>query len=167
MGIPQNAEELAAKVMVLEESLTEVFVDPEIVPYRNLLSAVLERAMVDLFGCTRAVEDPLCTKEVVRWIFVDAEPEPFNFSWVCYYLEYNESSIRRHLLKQIEKDYELANNNNPAMAQKLHGLRCLIEECTVRDLHRRSQETSSSREEAASRVREDRRKSRRDRKFCL
>lgn len=62
-------------------------------PERNLLMAVLERAMLDFVG-----NDPKEIDSVEEWIFSDLEDpafEPFSFSWICQQLDLEPTRIAR------------------------------------------------------------------------
>lgn len=69
-------------------------------PERNLLAAVLARAICDAFGTAH------CERHVVRsarqWIFGKLTPkEPFSFAWVALHLDLDPLELQNSL-----RDYE-------------------------------------------------------------
>ncbi len=63
---------------------------------RNLLAAVLARAICDAFGTAH------CERHVVRsarqWLFGKLEPkEPFSFAWVCIHLDLDPLGLQDSL----------------------------------------------------------------------
>lgn len=63
---------------------------------RNLLAAVLARAICDAFGTAH------CERHVVRsarqWLFGKLEPkEPFSFAWVCIHLDLDPLQLQDSL----------------------------------------------------------------------
>ncbi len=65
-------------------------------PERNLLAAVLARAICDAFGTAH------CERHVVRsarqWLFGKLTPKkPFSFSWVCLHLDLEPISLQDSL----------------------------------------------------------------------
>jgi hypothetical protein len=62
-------------------------------PERNLLAAVLARAICDAFGTAQ------CERHVVRsarqWLFGKLTPKkPFSFAWVCLHLDLDPISLQ-------------------------------------------------------------------------
>ncbi len=60
-------------------------------PERNLLTSILERAILDLTG-----NDPEQALSAQEWIFGeldDLDPEPYTFQWLCSQLDLNVPSI--------------------------------------------------------------------------
>ena len=89
-----------------EDSLSEP--KSEIKPERNLLAAVLSRAICDAFGTAH------CERHVVRsarrWIFSQLTPKiPFSFAWVALHLDLEPLSLQESL-----RGYE----NNPDEIQE-------------------------------------------------
>ena len=77
-------------------------------PERNLLAAVLARAICDAFGTAH------CERHVVRssrqWLFGKLTPKiPFSFAWVCLHLDLDPVSLQDSL-----RSYE----NNPEEIQE-------------------------------------------------
>jgi len=77
-------------------------------PERNLLAAVLARAICDAFGTAQ------CERHVVRsarqWLFGKLTPkEAFSFAWVAIHLDLDPSSLQHSL-----RGYE----NNPDEIQE-------------------------------------------------
>lgn len=69
-------------------------------PERNLLMAMLERAILDYVGNNRSE-----VSEADEWLFSDEEleaPRPFSFAWLCSELDLEVSKIRR-IIKQMPK----------------------------------------------------------------
>ncbi|MGA1190920.1 MAG: hypothetical protein ACO3XO_01420 [Bdellovibrionota bacterium] len=69
-------------------------------PERNLLAAVLARAICDAFGTAH------CERHVVRsarqWLFGKLAPkEPFSFAWVALHLDLDPNSLQ-HTLRTYE-----------------------------------------------------------------
>ncbi len=65
-------------------------------PERNLLAAVLARAICDAFGTAH------CERHVVRsarqWLFGKLTPkEPFSFAWVALHLDLDPVSLQSNL----------------------------------------------------------------------
>lgn len=65
-------------------------------PERNLLAAVLARAICDAFGTAH------CERHVVRsarqWLFGKLLPKkPFSFAWVCMHLDLDPIELQRSL----------------------------------------------------------------------
>ena len=76
-------------------------------PERNLLAAVLARAICDAFGSAH------CERHIVRsarqWLFGKLTPKrPFSFAWVAIHLDLEPVSLQESL-----RGYE----NNPAEIQ--------------------------------------------------
>lgn len=70
-------------------------------PERNLLAAVLARAICDAFGTAH------CERHIVRssrqWLFGKLTPkEPFSFAWVALHLDLDPVSLQESL-----RSYEL------------------------------------------------------------
>ncbi len=77
-------------------------------PERNLLAAVLARAICDAFGSAQ------CDRHVVRsarqWLFGALQPtRVFSFAWVAQHLDLNPTALQQTL-----KSYE----TNPEMLQE-------------------------------------------------
>lgn len=73
-------------------------------PERNLLAAVLARAICDAFGTAH------CERHVVRsarqWLFGKLTPKkPFSFAWVALHLDLDPLSLQESL-RGYEKDPE-------------------------------------------------------------
>ncbi|MCB0317350.1 MAG: hypothetical protein KDD56_01240 [Bdellovibrionales bacterium] len=65
-------------------------------PERNLLAAVLARAICDAFGTAQ------CERHVVRsarqWLFGKLTPKkPFSFAWVALHLDLEPAALQRSL----------------------------------------------------------------------
>lgn len=83
-------------------------------PERNLLAAVLARAICDAFGTAH------CERHVVRsarqWLFGKLTPKkPFSFAWVCLYLDLEPIPLQDNL-----RQYE---GNPDAIQERLALLR--------------------------------------------
>lgn len=68
----------------------------EVKPERNLLAAVLSRAICDAFGTAH------CERHVVRsarrWIFSQLTPKvPFSFAWVSIHLDLEPTELQNSL----------------------------------------------------------------------
>ncbi len=64
-------------------------------PERNLLVAMIERALLDYFG-NQAVE----RTEAADWLFSDeSSEEPFSFQWVCGQLDLSPVDVTAQLKK--------------------------------------------------------------------
>lgn len=79
----------------------------QVKPERNLLAAVLARAICDAFGTAH------CERHIVRsarrWIFGKLTPkESFSFAWVAIHLDLNPVELQNNL-----RDYE----DNPEAIQ--------------------------------------------------
>lgn len=77
-------------------------------PERNLLAAVLARAICDAFGTAH------CERHVVRsarqWLFGKLQiTKPFSFAWVCMYLDLDPIALQETL-----RGYE----DNPELIQE-------------------------------------------------
>lgn len=77
-------------------------------PERNLLAAVLARAICDAFGTAH------CERHIVRsarqWLFGKLTPKrPFSFAWVCLHLD-----LDPFFLQQSLRTYE----DNPEQIQE-------------------------------------------------
>jgi hypothetical protein len=77
-------------------------------PERNLLAAVLARAICDAYGTAH------CERHIVRsarqWLFGKLTPtKPFSFAWVALYLDLDPVSLQESL-----RGYE----NNPEKIQE-------------------------------------------------
>ena len=71
-------------------------------PERNLLAAVLARAICDAFGTAH------CERHIVRsarqWLFGKLTPtKPFSFAWVCLHLDLDPISLQESL-RNYNKD---------------------------------------------------------------
>jgi hypothetical protein len=80
----------------------ELEVSSPVKPERNLLAAVLARAICDAFGTAQ------CERHVVRgarqWLFGRLTPkEPFSFAWVALHLDLDPISLQESL-KHYEAD---------------------------------------------------------------
>lgn len=71
---------------------TEVQIPPEIRPIRSLLSAILERALLDYMGT-----DPREADESLRWIFASYDNETWSFNWICSELDCCPNRIRKEI----------------------------------------------------------------------
>ena len=76
----------------VEESVAPSPVKPE----RNLLAAVLARAICDAFGSAH------CDRHEIRsarqWLFGQLAPKrPFSFAWVCLHLDLDPISLQESL----------------------------------------------------------------------
>ncbi|RME59990.1 MAG: hypothetical protein D6780_04175 [Candidatus Dadabacteria bacterium] len=76
----------------------------ELKPERNLLAAVLARAICDAFGTAQ------CERHIVRsarkWLFRELDPtEPFSFAWVAVQLDLDPVELQR-TLRRYEKEPE-------------------------------------------------------------
>ena len=65
-------------------------------PERNLLAAVLARAICDAFGTAH------CERHIVRssrqWLFGKLTPKiPFSFAWVCLHLDLDPVALQESL----------------------------------------------------------------------
>lgn len=68
----------------------------QVKPERNLLSAVLARAILDAFGTAH------CERHIVRgarqWLFGKLKPSvPFSFAWVALHLDIDPKALQRSL----------------------------------------------------------------------
>ena len=64
-------------------------------PEKNLLVAMLERALLDYFG-----NQPAEREEADAWLFNDAdESEEFSFPWICSELELNRERVLARLVE--------------------------------------------------------------------
>ena len=73
-------------------------------PERNLLAAVLSRAICDAFGSAH------CERHVIRsarqWLFGKLTPKkPFSFAWVCMHLDLDPVALQI-CLRNYEKNPE-------------------------------------------------------------
>ena len=76
-------------------------------PERNLLSAVLARAICDAFGAAQ------CDRHIVRsarqWLFGALTPtRAFSFAWVAQHLDLDPVALQ-HTLKTYENDPDILN----------------------------------------------------------
>jgi hypothetical protein len=63
--------------------------------YRNLLTATLERALLDLRGRgNKGYESAKLAKEAYAWLMDDIVA-PFSFSWVCLELGYDIKTVKK------------------------------------------------------------------------
>jgi len=79
--------------------------DKGIKPERNLLAAVLARAICDAFGAAQ------CDRHVVRsarqWLFGGLTPtRAFSFAWVAEHLDL-DPAVLQHTLRSYEGDPEI------------------------------------------------------------
>src|SRR5689334_11561583 len=66
------------------------------VPERNLLSAILARAILDAFATSKC--DKHIVKNARRWLFEELAPKrPFSFAWVALELDLDPASLQRSL----------------------------------------------------------------------
>lgn len=75
-------------------------------PERNLLAAVLARAICDAFGTAH------CERHIVRsarqWLFGKLTPKrPFSFAWVCLHLDLDPISLQDSLRMYEHKPEEI------------------------------------------------------------
>lgn len=80
-------------------------VNGEIKPERNLLAAVLARAICDAFGSAQ------CDRHIVRsarqWLFGGLNPSrAFSFAWVARHLDLDPVALQ-HTLKSYERNPEV------------------------------------------------------------
>ncbi len=77
-------------------------VQSAIKPERNLLAAILSRAICDAFGSAR------CERHIVRsarqWIFSELTPKiPFSFAWIALQLDLDPRFLQENL-RMYESD---------------------------------------------------------------
>lgn len=94
---------LQAKNAPPEVSLADLDYDPHYeVPERQLLAAVLTRAIRDLFvvDLDMSRTNPVIVKRRAwRW-FISVSHAPFSFRWVCQYLDLNPQAILLEIRSQ-------------------------------------------------------------------
>ena len=79
----------------------------EVRPERNLVAALLARAICDAFG-TAHVEMHI-RREARHWIFSNLEPKkPFSFAWAAHALDLDPEIFRTALKEQTVEPNELA-----------------------------------------------------------
>ena len=76
-------------------NLETVFETKKVFPERNLLVAMLERALLDYFG-NQEIE----RSEADDWLFDERadENDEFSFPWICAHLELDPERVRNRLL---------------------------------------------------------------------
>ncbi len=71
-------------------------VQSPIKPERNLLAAVLSRAICDAFGSARCERH--ITRSARQWIFSDLTPKiPFSFAWIALQLDLDPKFLQDNL----------------------------------------------------------------------
>lgn len=75
-------------------------------PERNLLAAVLARAICDAFGTAH------CERHIVRsarqWLFGKLTPtKPFSFAWVCLHLDLEPRALQETMRQYEGKPEEI------------------------------------------------------------
>jgi hypothetical protein len=76
----------------------EEIIQESIKPYRALLSAILERAVFDLYG-TNSYENRMADV----WITSRAKGS-WSFIWVCQHLDFDHKKIKKKLLSRADSD---------------------------------------------------------------
>ena len=86
--------------------------DKAIKPERNLLAAVLSRAICDAFGDAQV--DRHVARSARQWLFGMLTPsKAFSFAWVAIHLDFDPKTLQQ-VMKQLDSD--------PVMAQERLGL---------------------------------------------
>ncbi|MCS6892952.1 MAG: hypothetical protein NZO16_00035 [Deltaproteobacteria bacterium] len=86
---------------LFESCLDELYLSADFKAERNLLAAVLARAICDAFGSADVEKHVRRTAR--QWIFGTKDSNnPFCFEWVCHSLEIDPQELRRML-----RNYEL------------------------------------------------------------
>lgn len=76
-------------------------------PYRNLLAAIVERAILDALNQTKAIRAinrrqlREHKEDAIEWLFSEAH-EPLSFVGICEYLDYSVEAIRAAIKKELE-----------------------------------------------------------------
>lgn len=76
-------------------------------PYRNLLIAIIERAINDVFRSSKSachLDKRRChfdRLDAIEWIFED-ERTGFGFLEICEYLDYSAEAIRAAIKRELE-----------------------------------------------------------------
>jgi|GEM_PF-750527 hypothetical protein len=84
-----------------DKFIDNMYVSGDFKPERNLLSAVLARAVCDAFGNIEVEKHVRRTAR--QWIFGVTDPnQPFSFDWVCNSLDIDPNELRRML-----RNYEI------------------------------------------------------------
>ncbi|MCX7952433.1 MAG: hypothetical protein N2654_02200 [Deltaproteobacteria bacterium] len=100
----QNVEAHANEDLY-EHCLSEIYFSNDFKAERNLLAAVLARAICDAFGSADVEKHVRRTAR--QWIFGSNDPsKPFSFEWVCNSLEIDPFELRR-MLRNYELDPKL------------------------------------------------------------
>lgn len=88
----RKGETMSVQSMILDQ-ITE---RKKSFPERNLLVAMLERALLDYFGNQTIEKD-----EAEEWLFDDGatEDEDFSFPWICAHLELDRERVLDRLLE--------------------------------------------------------------------
>lgn len=93
--------------MLVEFRAAEVYNETRTDPHRNLLMAIIERAINDVFRSSKSASyldkrryhfDRL---DAIEWIFED-ERTGFGFLEICEYLDYSAEAIRVAIKKELE-----------------------------------------------------------------
>lgn len=97
----REVSEGAVMSMFLHENDVEAYDQTK--PERNLLSAIMARAICDAFG------DAHCeghfTRNAKRWIFAPInEKKPFSFGWVAAHLNLDSKDLQGKLERWTEKE---------------------------------------------------------------
>lgn len=93
------------------EDTEEQFGPSPVKPERNLLAAVLARAICDAFGTAH------CDRHEIRsarqWLFGQLTPKrPFSFAWVCLHLDLDPISLQESLRTYEGKPEEIQERLN-------------------------------------------------------
>lgn len=92
----KNAKKTLEQSDLYESCLDELFPVNDFKAERNLLAAVLARAICDAFGSADVEKHVRRTAR--QWIFGSNDPsKPFSFEWVCNSLEIDPVELRRML----------------------------------------------------------------------
>lgn len=80
------------------------------IPEKNLLAAVLGRAILDATGTV----DLQARKGAHMWLRLDREFsdkfEPFSFRWICFYLDLDPRIIKKYVLLEINNPQDMGIN---------------------------------------------------------
>ena len=89
------------RIPSIDQDEMTLFVIPNLTgtPERNLLMAILERAILDFVG-----NDGEALREAEDWIFDLPSPAmPFTFSWICQQLDLNDADIRTRIAQMPKR----------------------------------------------------------------
>lgn len=71
-------------------------------PEKSLLSSILARAILDLFGNKTAIKQQSPAVQALDWLESDSDAD-FSYKWICVHLDMDHVVLRTELLSRLER----------------------------------------------------------------